>query len=303
MSDEENRSIHLYFIYIFIFITFSLILLRILLYFFEISSWIKETKDIDFKILVEGMDNGLINFYDDISSSDWPPYYLYFWYFIFFPIYILDFNLYIGVYIWDILRLLLCIYVIKEAPKIFENKKDLIIFYIFGTVGYSIDAYYNNVNFLIVFFLFNSYVFLEKDKIWLAGIFFALSAFKITAIVFIPIILLIKKIKWKDLIYFLIPFVIICIPYLIFPEFLFQMIKNWSYSDEGINGIFPFDSTLWKALQPSHLMFIGLLLIIFIENIKVDKRKRVFRIMLVSVISMYEVYLTIIVFLIPVVLS
>ena len=299
ISDEEDRSIHLYFIYIFVIITFSFIILRIFLYFFEISPWIKETKDIDFKILIEGMDNGLINFYDEIPGLKWPPYYLYFWYFIFFPIYILPFNLYIGVYIWDILRLVLSIYVIKEANKKFENKKDLLIFYIFSTVGYSIDAYYNNVNFLIVFFLFNSYLFLQKDKMWLAGIFFTLATFKITAILFIPVLLLIKKIKWKDLIYFLIPFIIICIPYLIFPEYFFQMINNWGYSDGEIKGIFFFDSILWKALQPSHLMFIGLLLIIFIENLKDDKRKRIFRIILVSAISIYEVYLTIIVFFIP----
>ncbi len=303
ISDEKDHSIHLYFIYIFVIITFSFIILRIFLYFFEISPWIKETKDIDFKILIEGMNNGLINFYDKITISEWPPYYLYFWYFIFFPVYILPYNLYIGVYVWDVLRLILSIYVIREASKIFENKKNLIIFYIFGTVGYSIDAYYNNVNFLIVFFLFISYRYLEKDKKWLAGIFLTLAAFKITVIVLIPILLIIKKIKWKDLIYFLIPILIICIPYLIFPDYFFQMINNWRYSDSEIKGIFFFESILWKALQPSHLMFIGLLLIIFIENLKDDKIKRIFQIILVSAITILEIYLTTIVFIIPVVFN
>ncbi|KKM95313.1 hypothetical protein LCGC14_1189480 [marine sediment metagenome] len=303
ISDEKDHSIHLYFIYIFVIITFSLIILRIFLYFFEISPWIKETKDIDFKILIEGMDNGLINFYDEIPNQKWPPYYLYFWYFIFFPIYILPFKFYIGVYIWDILRLVLSVYVIKKANKEFENKKDLLIFYIFSTVGYSFDAYYNNVNFLIVFFLFNSYLFLQKDKMWLAGIFFTLATFKITAILFVPVLLLSKKIKWKELIYFLIPFVIICIPYLIFPNYFTQMFNNWMSSDEEVEGILIFDSILWKALQPSHLMFIGLLAIIFIENIEGDKRKRILRVIVVSIISIYYIYLTYIVFIKPVILT
>jgi len=303
-ENQKEYPIHKYFIYIFIIITVSLIILRIFLYFFDILPWIKATKDIDFKILLEGMENGLINFYDDITISDWPPYYLYFWYFLFFPIYILPFNVYIGVYVWDVLRLILAIIVLKESPKMFKNKKDLLIFYIFSTVGYSIDAYYNNVNFLIVFFLFYSLVFLEQDKKWISGILFTLATFKITAIVFLPVLLIAKKIKWKDLLYFLIPFIIICIPYMIFPDYFFQMVTNWGHSDAEIRGIlFNFDSILWKALQPSHLMFISLLLIIFLENIKDEKRKNVYRIILVSIITIYYIYLTTIVFIIPVILA
>ena len=303
MDDEEKSSLHLYFIYFFTIITITLIILRIFLYFFDISEWIKETKDIDFKILIEGMDNGLINFYDDVAISDWPPYYLYFWYFIFFPMYIIPNNTIIGVYIWDILRLILTIIVVRESPKVFKNKKDLLIFYIMGMVGFSIDAYYNNVNFLISFFLFYSFVFLERDKKWIAGILFALATFKITAILFLPVLLIIRKIKWKDLIYFLVPFFIICIPYMIFPDYFFQMVTNWWHSDAEIKGILFFDSILWKALQPSHLTFIGLLLIIFLENIKNEKNKNLYRIILVSIITVYYIYLTTIVFIIPVVLG
>lgn len=301
MNNQKNYPLHTYFIYILLIITCLLIILRILLYFFDISAWIKETKDIDFKILIEGMDNGLINFYDPVEISDWPPYYLYFWYFLFFPIYLLP--LLVGLYLWDILRLILSVVIIKESPKLFQEKKDLLIFYILGTIGYSIDAYYHNVNFLIAFFLFMSYYYLEKDKKWNAGIFFALATFKITAIVFLPVLLIVKKLKVKDLKYYLIPFTIICIPYLIFPDYFFQMVSNWSHSDAEIKGVLIFDSILWKALQPSHLMFIGLLLITFIENIKGEKRKYIYRILLVSIIIIYYVYLTIIVFIIPVVLN
>ncbi|MFW9896916.1 MAG: hypothetical protein ACFFD7_14010, partial [Candidatus Thorarchaeota archaeon] len=162
MNSEREIPIQKYFMYLFTVITICFIILRIILYFVEISPWIKDTKDIDFKILLAGMDNGLVNFYDDVSISDWPPYYLYFWYFIFLPIKIIPTNGLVGVYVWDGLRLLLTILILRESPNVFKNKKDLLIFYILGVVGYSIDAYYNNVNFLIGFLLFYSYVYLEK---------------------------------------------------------------------------------------------------------------------------------------------
>ncbi|MFX0104470.1 MAG: glycosyltransferase family 87 protein [Candidatus Hodarchaeota archaeon] len=300
-NSKEKSSIPLYFICFFTIITIILIIIRI--FFLNISEWIQETRDIDFKILIEGMNNGLINFYDPVEISDWPPYYLYFWYFLFFPMYIIPYNTIIGVYIWDALRLILTILVIRESPKVFKSKKDLLIFYLMAMIGFSIDAYYNNVNFLILFFLFYSYIFIERDKKWIAGILFTLATFKITAILFLPVLLIIRKVKWKDLIYFLIPFLIICIPYVIFPNYFFQMVINWGHSDAEIQGVLFFDSIMWKALQPSHLMFIGLLLIIFLENIKNEKNKRIYRIVLVSIITVYYVYLTTIVFIIPVVLA
>lgn len=248
-------------------------------------------------ILLEGMDNGLINFYDNVQITGWPPYYLYFWYFLFFPIYIIPapFNLIIGIYIWDGLRLLLSIYVLKGASNIFKNKNDLFIFYLFGTVGYALDAYFNNVNFLIVFFVFYSYVFLQMDKKWIAGILFTLAIFKINALLYLPVILIIQKIKWKDLIYYLTPIVVVCLPYLIFPDYLLQMLRNWFSSDSQVSNILFFDSIMWKFLQPSHLMFIGLIFLIFIENTKNEKRRYWYRIILVSLISIYCTYLTIVV--------
>ncbi|MFX1390204.1 MAG: glycosyltransferase family 87 protein [Promethearchaeota archaeon] len=298
---EQKSSIPLYFIYIFTIITIVLIIIRI--FFVNIFVWVQETKDVDFKILIEGMNNGLINFYDDIPGLKWPPYYLYFWYFIFFPIYIIPFNTIIGVYIWDILRLLLTIIVIRKSPSVFKNKRDLLIFYILSVVGYTIDAYYNNVNFLILFLLFYSYVFLEREKKWISSILFVLATFKITALVFLPLLFIIRKLKWKDLLYYLVPFVLICIPYIIFPNYFFQMFGNWLHSDSEIQGILIFDSIMWKALQPSHLMFIALLLIIFLENIKNEDRRNLYRIILVSIITVYYIYLTTIVFIIPVVLG
>ncbi len=296
---EEKSSLPLYFICFFTIITIILIILRI--FFLDVFEWVNETKDIDFKILIEGMNNGLVNFYEHPEELKWPPYYLYFWYFIFYPVYVIPYNTIIGVYVWDILRLVLTILVIRESPKVFKNQKDLLIFYLMSLIGFSIDAYYNNVNFLISFFLFYSYVFLKKDKKWIAGILFTLATFKITALLFLPVILIARKINWRDLIYYLVPLFLICIPYIIFPNYFFQMFDNWFYSDEEIHGVLIIESIMWKALQPSHLMFIGLLLIIFLENITNEDRKNLYRLILVSIITVYYVYLTTIVFIIPVV--
>jgi hypothetical protein len=300
-NQEEKSSLQFYIICIFVGITIILIELRIFLTFFEISEWMQATKDIDFYILIEGMDNGLIDFYNPVAISDWPPYYLYFWYFIFYPIYLIPPV--IGVYVWDILRLVLVIFIIIDSPKVFKNRKDLLIFYVLSMVGFTIDGYYNNVNFLIAFFLFYSYVFLEKDKKWISGILFTLSTFKITALLYLPVLLIIKRIKWKDFIHYLTPLVILCIPYIIFPNYFLQMFGNWLYSDTEIQGLLIIDSIMWKALQPSHLMFIALLLIIFLENIKREDRRILYRKILVSIITVYYIYLTTIVFIIPVVLA
>ena len=244
------------------------------------------------------MKNGLINFYEPIESSEWPPYYLYFWYFMFYPMYLIPIE--IGLYIWDILRLISVVYVFLKAKELFENRTDLIIFYILSCIGYTIDAYFNNVNFLILFFLFNSYLALKKDKKWIAGILFTLAAFKINAFMFLPVLLIAKKIKFKDLIYYLVPFFIVFIPYIIFPDYFMQMVTNWGHSDESVEGILRFESIFWKALQPSHLMFMVLLLIIFLDGITDIKRKNIYRISSLSAIAIYYLYITIVVFIIPV---
>ncbi len=81
------------------------------------------------------------------------------------------------------------------------------------------------------------------------------------------------------------------------------MITNWGHSDDKIQGLLVIESIIWKALQPSHLMFIGLLLLIFMENIRNEERKNLYRIILVSIITVYYIYLTTIVFIIPIVLA
>jgi len=299
-NDEQEYPFHLIFIISLIIITIILTIMRIFLYFNESNYFINSRRDYDFIILREGIKNGLINFYDPIEGSAWPPYYLYFWYFIFYPMYLIPIE--IGLYIWDILRLISVVYVFIKAKELFENQTDLIIFYILSCIGYSVDAYFNNVNFLILFFLFNSYIALKKDKKWIAGILFTLATFKINAFLFLPLLLIAKKIKFKDLIYYLVPFFIVFIPYIIFPDYFMQMVTNWGHSDESVEGILRFESIFWKALQPSHLMFMGLLFIIFLDGITDIKRKNIYRISSLSAILIYYLYITIVVFIIPVVI-
>ena len=79
-----------------------------------------------------------------------------------------------------------------------------------------IDGWYNNCNFLIIFFLFMSYIYLDKNKMWISGIFFALSTIKINSVLFLPVLLLVRKIKFKDLVYYLVPFFLLCLHILYF---------------------------------------------------------------------------------------
>ncbi len=308
MSEEKGEKeffpIHIIFMHIFIAAVFGLVHLRILVHFFDWLSWLKILKDIDFRILLEGVNNGLINFYDPITLSEYPPYYLYFWYFIFFPMTLFHWE--ISATIWDGIRLTLSLYVLNEARKMFKNFKDLLIFYILASIGFLVDAFYGNNNFLVLFFLFQSYVFLEKDKKWLAGIFFTLATFKINSFLFLPILLISKKIKIKDLKYFLVPFFLVCIPYMIFPEYFMQMVSNWMYGSENVNSdsifiatIMMIDMVAWKALQPSHLLFYSLIQLIFLENIKSEIRKKRFRITLLLGTIIYYARMNVLLFIIP----
>lgn len=306
-----HDTIHRYFIWIFIAITLIMIIIRILTYFMDLGEYVMETKDIDYKILMEGMDNGLINFYDPITISEYPPYYLYFWYFMFYPMYLIPIE--IGVYVWDALRLVSCVLVARKAPKMFKNTTNLIIFFILCSLSYGLDAYFNNVNFVVLFLLFYSYVFwlgeVNHSK-WVAGVLFMLATFKINSLLYLPVLIIIKQIKLKDLVYFIVPLGLICIPYALFPDYFIQMVNNWTYGSEEVQSssmiisvIMTMDSVIWKALQPSHMMFIGLILIIFLENIKDEKWKGRWRILLLSILGIYNLRLLIVLFFFPVLLS
>jgi len=87
MSDEIRYTIQRKMIILLVLITIFLFITRILVNIFDFPLLLDGSRDVDFKILLLGLKNGLVNFYDPVvvpeGVPDWPPYYLYFWYFIF----------------------------------------------------------------------------------------------------------------------------------------------------------------------------------------------------------------------------
>jgi hypothetical protein len=144
-----------------------------------------------------------------------------------------------------------------------------------------------------------SYNSLENDKMWLSGIFFALSTIKINSVLFIPVLLLVKKIKIKDLIYYVVPFTVFCLPYIIFPDYLFQMLNNWTNSTPGIQGLTPLDSIIWKAVQPSHLMFLGFMFIMIFEWLEQYEKGHKIRTTIVLILIVFYIYISITVWILP----
>jgi len=280
------------------------IIVRILNIFIELPFFFEYSKDVDYMLLLEGLKNGLINFYDPIPVPphvpEWPPYYLYFWYFIFFPMGLIPFQ--ISMIVWNILSGAIILYICLKCFDKYENEMDLKNFYGFLLIGFLIDMWYGNSNFLILLFLFLSYEFLEKDKKWVSGIFFTLATFKINAILFIPFLLLSKKIKFKELYYYIVPFILICLPYVIFPDYLFQMLDNWGHSDPGIEGLTILDPIIWKALQPSHLMYISYFYLFYMAHFEEGDKKRKIRKIIITGFSLYYAYMTVVVTIIPLVM-
>ncbi|MFX1501790.1 MAG: glycosyltransferase 87 family protein [Promethearchaeota archaeon] len=274
LTKEKRDSYLFFYIFVIVLISAFLIALRIIFYFFQEESAITfidlliRNRDLNFKTNYDLMNNGIIHYYEDETAI-----YLYFWYFIFYPFYLIPFE--ISIYIWDLLRLITTIYIAVNIHKIVENKKDLLFFFLFSGMGYFADMYLNNTNWLIQIFLYKSYINLEKDKKLYSGIFFSLATFKIPLTLFPFIFIITKKIKVKDLVYFFIPLVLICIPYLIFPEYLLSMISNWLYITNTTSG--PFILTIfliiWRLIQPAHLIFISIILMILIVNIKNEEAR------------------------------
>ena len=270
---REGRTLHLYYIAGIIGVAIILIIMRII---FDLSETFYELsllRDVDFKTLYDLQENGLFEYYDHPSIAGFRALYLYFWYFLFYPVYLLPPE--IGVYVWDGLRLLSSIYIAKNIYKITENSLDIILFFILSGLGFFADMFLNNTNWLLQLLLFESYLMFEKDKKWLAGIFFALACYKITIVVFPFILLLVREVRFKDLLYFLLPFFILCIPYLIFPEYFFKMFYNWTYVEAGeqqaTNIFLKIYLMFWQTFQTAQMMFIGLFLITFTVNISNPK--------------------------------
>ncbi len=277
---------YFYYVTSIIVVTIILVMLRVVFYFFD-DAFFAYNRDIDFETLYILMDNGLMDYYKESSIGGFRAYYLYFWYFLFFPIYLFPFE--IGVYIWDAFRLISAIYIAKNVDKITDNGTDKVIFLIMNGIGYFADAYLNNTNWLLNLLLFLSYIELKKDRKWLAGILFALATYKIVVILFPFVLLVVKKIKMKELIYYLIPSGILLLPYVIFPEYFWQMCYNWTYIEVEIASnmslllkIYLFS---WQAFQTAQLMFFSLLILIFLENIKNPQWRHRYRMLIIVILT------------------
>jgi hypothetical protein len=95
---------------------------KILFPYFDFPFFMEGPFDADFNILIDHMKGGLAHFYDEDKKV--AAIYLYYWYFIFLPFYIIPPQ--ISVYLWDFLRLVTYLYVINNIHKI--SKKDFAIY-------------------------------------------------------------------------------------------------------------------------------------------------------------------------------
>lgn len=280
-SKEKRESYILIYILIIILITAVLIALRIIFFFFQeesqglfIIDLLMRNRDRNFKTNYDLMHNGIIHYYEQNPLINETAIYLYFWYFIFYPFYIIPLE--ISVYVWDLLRFISTIYIAINISKIIENKRDLLFFFLFSGIGYFADMYLNNTNWVIQLLLYESYIQLENGNKLFSGIFFTLTTFKITLIIIPFIFIIIKKIKVKDLVYYFIPFSLICIPYIVFPEYLLMMGSNWFQSVSTTSGFLIINIFLlfWRLIQPAQLMFLIVIIVIIIENIKNESVKK-----------------------------
>lgn len=191
----------------------------------------------------------------------------------------------IGVYIWDGFRIISNVYVVKNAYKLIIKENNLaerrfdyiVIFLTLNFFGFFFDAYLNNSNWLIQLFLFQSFIQLKKGRKGRSGLFFFLAAYKINVIIFPIMLVVVKIIKFKDLKYYFLPWLIACIPYVIFPSYFLQMLSNWIYLEgpvkENMSFWLELYLILWQAFQTAQLMYVSLIFMIFFQKISVDYRK------------------------------
>ena len=127
----------------------------------------------------------------------------------------------------------------------------------------------------------------------MSGILFTIATFKIIVIFFPFVLLITKKIKIKDLIYYLAPFFVLFIPYLVNPPYFWQMYANWTVSDfEGVNIILQFLYAILKVFEPAQLMFVSFGVFLIYVNIDNDLWKnRAFYTSIVVLSTMFVFYL------------
>lgn len=260
--------------------TLILFCFRIVFYYFqdELSGFffmdlLMKNRDLNFKTNYDLMHNGVFQYYEENPLLDQKAIYLYFWYFIFYPVYILPYE--ISLYLWDLLRLSSAIYIALKIEKITSDNRELYFFFLFSSIGYFADMYLNNTNWLIQLLLLESFYQFQRERKILSGIIFSFAAFKVTLILFPLILIIIKKLKLKQLVYFITPLIFLCIPYFIFPEYFISMVSNWFEVSNTSTNLFLINIflKLWRLIQPAHLLYVSFITLIIIVNISNEKIK------------------------------
>ncbi|MFX1277143.1 MAG: glycosyltransferase family 87 protein [Promethearchaeota archaeon] len=273
---NDERPFYKLFLIVIIIITVSLMIIRVVYavidtifpseYFTNIL--LRELfngKDVDFRVLRDWMTKGFFGMYSPQFDYGCGHYYLYHWYFIFLPFYLIP--LWPSYFIWDILRVFSTIYITYRFYEITKDKKECVLFLVFCAIGYAVDMYYNNTNWLILFLLGESYIQLDKDRKILAGILFTIATYKIYVVIFPLILLISKKIKLKELLYYIVPFGILIMPYFIYPNWLFQILYNWNYSVEpNVSEFLKVVNALLKLFEPAQLMFVSFMVLLLVLN-------------------------------------
>jgi len=285
MSQKEIESKYINLVIIIILlITISVIILRNSYILLDFPTFLEYYTSEDFYILSEAQQEGLLNYYNAANKSRMPLY-LYYWYFLFFPFGIIP--PYISIYFWEILRAGLSIFIVKNVYIISRDRINFFVFLVPFMFGYIFDTILGNSNFLILFFLYLSYKYLEnsdhQNRFWIAGFFFGLACFKIYVIGIIPILILTKKLNFRPLPKFVTPFLLLLTPYILFPNYLFDFISGAFAvaSPDVISKIF---SSYLAFFQPGPFMIFSFGFLIVLEYVS----KKKYRIM---------VYLTMVLFL------
>lgn len=261
-----------------------------------------ELVDGDYLLWVDMIENGFFNLYDNTNDAYCP--YLYYWFFYFYPLTLLPNE--IGFFIWDGLRLTVIFYVLFKIDEIIKNDKNYFFWLAFTIIAFYFDQFLNNANFLILFFLFQSYRMLLKEKKGVASIYFFLAIFKINAIIYLLAILINKEIRVKDLfLYYIFPFICIMIPYFIIPNYLYQWLNNLGFFGcdlpselDLINLIRLIIIVFWKMFQFSQWLFYAFVVGIFIEKQK-DERKKFYIITYVIITILIGIILSITILFFP----
>ena len=307
ISVNEKKPFYKLFIFVIIIITIFLMILRIIFALIppellsqDLLSTMIAGRDIDYKILLNWMENGLFELYMPPPGYPYGHFYLYHWYFIFYPFYIMP--IWVSYFVWDFLRLASTIFVAYRFYKITSDIKEAILFYIFCGIGYAVDMYYNNTNWLILLLLFESYLQYNKGQKLVSGILCTIATYKIFVVIFPFVLLITKKIKLKDLLYFLCPFIILVIPYLINPGYFIQMYNNWNYSfaSTDLNIILRTINVFLKLFEPAQLVFVSFMVLVLVFNLNrnvVKDEKWKTRILILAVILETVLFITYLVFL------